>query len=175
MMPMSPEALRQLSSGRWLIPILAAMAAEHGSRFSVLGRRLAMSKSILSRSLDRLEELELIAPNPGHGHPLRPEYLLTEQGRSVAEWARTIVSEQLRLDIAPRTLGRWSLPVLAELRNEPKRFTALQRSLAPVTPRALSLELTGLRSAQLISRFGPEPFYGLTGRGLQFAGVIGAA
>lgn len=160
----SAEDLRRLSSGRWLIGILAITAEQGGSRFSVLARRLSMSNSVLSRSIDRLEQLGLIARNAGHGHPLRPEYILTERGRNLGDWARTVVNEQKRLEIPARTLGRWSLPVLAQLHQAPKRFSALQRELSPVTPRALSLELSALRSVRLVDHRPESLLYSLAAR-----------
>lgn len=167
------DALRTLSSKRWLAPILAQMAGESGSRFAALARTLGMSKSVLSVHLDALEKLGWIMRNPGHGHPLRPEYLLTVKGASLAEHCARIVRVRDRLDLGPRALGRWSLPILAELAGGPLRFSALQQRLDPVTPRALSLGLMQLSSGRLVERGVREgPIYTLSERGAMIGAIL---
>ena len=172
MPPISPDTLRHLSSGRWLIPILATMATEDGSRFSTLARQLAMSKSILSRSLDRLEEMGLIARNPGHGHPLRPEYLLTAEGRAAAAMAASVEEGCVRAAIAAPALGRWSLPLLHRLGQGLERFGELSEAMAPITPRALSMALTQLVASGLVEKLAEpamHPRYRLSRRGRELA------
>lgn len=170
--PITPDVVRRLSAGRWLIPVLAAMAGDHGSRFGVLARELAVSKSILSATLDRLERDGWVRRNPGHGHPLRPEYHLTVAGLAAAAWSRRVMDQRRRLGLEAGGLGRWSLPLLGDLGAGWKRFSALQRGLAPITPRALSLELTALRRAELVDRKPAEPLYGLTVRGRSLADAL---
>src|SRR5687768_10779560 len=109
------EDVRRLSSGRWLAPILAIMSADGGSRFGVLVRRLAISRSVLSRHLQALEGFGWIARNPGHGHPLRPEYLLTREGGVVAAWCERLGEQRARFGLGGGGLGRWSLPLLLDL------------------------------------------------------------
>jgi DNA-binding HxlR family transcriptional regulator len=166
------DLVRRLSAGRWLIPVLAAMAAAGGSRFSVLERQLQVSKSALSATLARLEAEGWVGRNPGHGHPLRPEYLLTAQGRGVAAWCEQVIGERRALGLEPSALGRWSLPLIGEIGGGWRRFSALQRGLAPISPRALSLELASLRDAALVDRRAPGPLYGLTGRGAHLAAFV---
>ena len=65
---------------------------------------------------------------------------------------------------------RWSLPLVARLDSDMARFSALRVALAPVTPRALSLTLKEMLSANLLHReleddFPPIPIYALSGRG----------
>ena len=166
----TPDLVRRLSAGRWLIPVLAVMAGERGSRFSVLERRLGVSKSVLSGTLGRLEAEGWIRRNPGHGHPLRPEYLLTGPGRAVAAWCEGVIAQRRSLGI--EALGRWSLPIVAEIGGGWRRFTELQRGLTPISPRALSLELATLTGAALVDRRAPGPLYGLTDRGLSLASTL---
>ena len=45
--------------------------------------------------------------NPGHGHPLRPEYILTEAGRAAAARAATVA---LNSRVSAMV---WLLPLLA--------------------------------------------------------------
>lgn len=76
-----------------------------------------------------------------------------------------------------RTLsGKWRLYVLFRLAEGPMRFNALQRSLAPVTPRVLTATLRGLETEGLIWRQSagsvpPHVEYGLTERGAALAPV----
>ena len=161
------EDVRRLSSRRWLASILAIMSADGGSRFGVMVRRLTMSRSVLSLHLQALEGFGWIARNPGHGHPLRPDYVLTPEGRPVAAWCERLVEQRRRFGFESGELGRWSLPLLMNLRAERKRFTILQQALAPVTPRALSLALSHTQEAKLVEH--QASLYGLTRRGRAFA------
>lgn len=165
--------LRRLSSKRWLAPILAHMTSENGSRFAAMARTLGMSKSVLSVHLDALERFGWIMRNPGHGHPLRPEYLLTAEGAQIAEHCVEITRVRAHLDLETRDLGRWSLPIIAELVPGPLRFTALQRRLDPVTPRALSLGLIQLAESRLIKHPPADlPAYALSQRGARIGALL---
>lgn len=169
----SAEDLRRLSSGRWLMPILAIMSHDGGSRFGALLRQLELSRSVLSNHLDLLEQFGWIAHNPGHGHPLRPEYLLTIDGRPIAAWCERAMAQRKRIGLHPQSLGRWSLPLLIELRRSRRRFSELQRGLHPITPRALSLAIDQMLNIRLIDRQVIRvPLYGLTARGADFAAIL---
>lgn len=167
----SPAELRQLSMGRWVIPILAAMEGEAGSRFGVLARRLPISRSVLSNHISLLERFGWISHNPGHGHPLRPEYLLTADGRRLAGWCERLIDQRLLLGIAPAGSGRWTLPVVCELDGRSRRFSELEQCLAPITPRALSLTLKQMRFEELVERREPA-LYDLSSRGRRLAEVL---
>lgn len=174
----SDDDLRRLTAGRWLVPIMALIGAEQGLRFAAMLARLGLSRSVLAQSLAQLQDAGWLRRNPGHGHPLRPEYVLTGAGEPVARLAAQVMVSRARLGLEPGQLGRWALPVAARLRPAPARFSALRTSLRPVTPRALSLTLKQLLAAELIDRrleadFPPIPIYGLTARGYSLAGAIG--
>jgi DNA-binding HxlR family transcriptional regulator len=173
----SRDDLRRLSAGRWHIPLLAFISREGGARFGLLLRQLGVSRSVLSRHIDSLEKAGWLCRNPGHGHPLRPEYLVTDRGRPVAAWCERVVEQRRRLGLEPEGLGRWSLPLLLGLDRSWKRFSTLQAELMPVTPRALSLTLKKLLDVRLVERrledrFPPRPLYGLSGRGEGFARAL---
>jgi DNA-binding HxlR family transcriptional regulator len=166
--------LMRLTAGRWLVPLLAHVGAEDGSRFAVILARLQLSRSTLAASLVQLQAAGWLARNPGHGHPLRPEYVLTPAGAPVAAFCIKVMAQRARLGLEPGQLPRWALPVVARLGREHARFTALRASLAPVTPRALSLTLKRMLAVELVSRaledeFPPTATYGLTGRGERLA------
>ena len=169
--------LRSLMAGRWLIPLMALLAADGGSRFAVMLARLGLSRSALAASLDQLVREGWVARNPGHGHPLRPEYVLTEPGLDVAAFCQRVMATRTRLGLEPGQLSRWSLPVVSRLSRSDARFTPLRAALAPVTPRALSLTLKQMLATDLVHRsleesFPPIPIYGLTRRGRSLAEAL---
>lgn len=166
--------LRILISGRWLVPLMAHVGRFEGARFAEMLGSLGPSRSALAASLDQLQQAGWLRRNPGHGHPLRPEYVLTGAGEAVAAFAMKVMAERERLGLEPGQLPRWSLPLIARLGHDRARFSALRIALRPVTPRALSLTLKQMLSVDLVDRaledeFPPIAIYGLTGRGERLA------
>ena len=169
--------LRRLVAGRWLVPLLALVAAEDGARFAVMLTQLGLSRSALAASLAHLQEAGWLRRNPGHGHPLRPEYILTAAGQPIAAFCIRVMAERGKLGLEPGQMPRWSLPLIVRLDSDRARFSALRASLTPVTPRALSLTLKQMLSVDLIDRaledeFPPIAIYGLTGRGARLAAAM---
>lgn len=165
---------RRLTAGRWLVPLMAHVGARDGSRFAIMIAALGVSRSALTASLTQLQEAGWLARNPGHGHPLRPEYVLTQAGAPIAAFCQNVMAQRDRLGLAPGQMPRWSLPLIARLGRESARFSALRTALRPVTPRALSLTLKQMLSVDLIDRaleaeFPPVAIYGLTGKGRALA------
>ena len=75
--------------------------------------------------------------------------------------------------------GRWRLMVLFRLGQGEARFNALQRGLAPISPRVLAATLRGLEADGLVWRavrgaVPPHVAYGLTPRGAALAPVFEA-
>jgi DNA-binding HxlR family transcriptional regulator len=137
---------------RWLVPILAQMAEGGGARFVVLANRLKAPRDSLTRALAEAQASGWIMRIPGHGHPLRPEYILTSAGRDAAVLA-VILRDWLKTrDLAHADLTRWGLPILRLLSDGPSRFNALGRALAPATPRALTIALDALVAQGLVKR-----------------------
>lgn len=171
---MDAETLHKLTASRWFVPALAMAAEDGGFRVAALLHRLGTSRSMVRRVVEQLVAHGWIAPNPGHGHPLRPEYLLTAEGKPVASWCARVIAARERLGLEPPDLGRWSLPVLSALGPRWRRFSEIEQTLAPVTPRALSLGLKQLVGQELIERrlqesYPPTALYGATRRGLLLA------
>jgi DNA-binding HxlR family transcriptional regulator len=171
-----------LGGNRWAIPVMALLSREGGARFAVMARALGpsdqgLSHHSLTRCLAYLRESGWVIPNPGHGHPLRPEYLLSEAGRPVGAMCERVMAERTRLSLAPEDLSRWSLPLVAGLTPDWARFGAIQAQLDPITPRALSLTIKTSIGQDLVRRrvedlYPPVALYGLTGRGQDLAGAI---
>lgn len=176
--PPSPaQLLRTLEANRWAIPVLALLSREQGSRFAVIARAFDLSHNSLTRCLAHLRACGWVMPNPGHGHPLRPEYLLSEAGRPVAALCERIEATRTRLKLATGTLPRWSLPLVGGMGIEWTRFGEIQTRLVPVTPRALSTTLKAVIEAELVrrrleDRYPPLPLYALTGKGRDLAGAL---
>ncbi len=163
------EAMK-LGASRWAVPLLAELHSRRGARGAELTGRLGITRSSLGRGLDHLADCGWVMRNPGHGHPLRPEYILTEMGQPVAERAVRLNETYDRLGLAPAGLLRWSLPIVVALKPEAHRFSELRGELAPATARALSLTLKRMMATHLILRrviadFPPTPIYALTQRG----------
>ena len=165
----SDADLGRLTAGRWLLPLVALVGARQGARFAEM-LSLGLSRSVLAASLAQLIEAGWLRRNPGHGHPLRPEYLLTATGRPIAAWCERVMVQRARLDLERHDLGRWSLPLLFELSKRERRFSELETRLSPVTPRALSLTLKQMSEVRLIHRIGDTlQLYALTHQGERFA------
>ena len=71
------SSLVALCHHRWSLPVLAEIGRTRGTRFATLTGRLGVTGESLRRTLAYLQEEGLVERNPGYGHPLRPEYLLT--------------------------------------------------------------------------------------------------
>lgn len=159
---------------RWAVPVLAELHRGYGGRFVNLTHNLGVGRESLSRTLTFLTEAGLIRRNPGHGHPLRPEYLLTETGARLAEPAAALTDLLHELDATDVGLKKWSLPILALLADGERRFSELRSALPGTSNRALTLALKDLESAELITRtvttgYPPTTSYGATPPGLRLA------
>lgn len=164
-------ALAALCRFRWSVPVLGALwRAGGGGRFVVLAQGLAAPRSTLSRTLNGLIAQDLILHNPGYGHPLRPEYLLTPFGEAVGPAAADLAERLARGNLESACLRRWSLPVLAAVAGGAGRFGEILGAAPGLTPRALTLALRDLERAGLVERRvldlrPPRVLYALTRRG----------
>jgi DNA-binding HxlR family transcriptional regulator len=136
-----------LFHNRWAAPALALLDERGGVRFVELQNKLEVGRESLRRALDALLALGYARRNEGYGHPLRPEYLVTDAGRVAAGLARSVITSSDR----ELLLRKWSVPVLAGL-TTPRRFSELRAFLPAVSPRALALALQDLETAALVDR-----------------------
>jgi DNA-binding HxlR family transcriptional regulator len=137
---------------RWAAPVLAELHRSKGSRFVTLTNRLGLGRESLRRTLTALIDAGLVMKNPGYGHPLRPEYVLTERGRAVAPACARLIDALERLDANGVGLKKWSMPAVLALADGECRFSELRKRLPEVTPRALTLALKDLASVGLVER-----------------------
>ena len=75
--------------------------------------------------------------------------------------------------------GKWTLLLLRDLAEGPKRFTELQRSLAGISPRTLSVRLRALEEEGVVARqeyaeTPPRVEYALTPKGLDLIPIVDA-
>lgn len=169
------DALIALGRNRWMAPLLALFAEKPGWRFAELLHRCGVARDSLSRTLDAALAAGWIARNSGHGHPLRPEYVVTGPGAEMAQAAKRVMVALAATGLAPEALTRWSLPALHVLGAGLDRFNLLARQLAPATPRALSMALRNLAANDLVAReiepgYPPSSRYRLTELGIKLAG-----
>lgn len=169
--------IRRFGEGRWVVPVLALLDEQGGGRFASMAAQLDCPRPSLARTLEQLAEWGWITRNAGHGHPLRPEYLLTAKAQPLAAAATRIMATRRRLGLEAASLSRWALPVAAHLGTGWTRFGELEQRLSPVSPRALSMTLKQMIETKTVARrleshFPPIAFYGLTRRGQMLAGAI---
>lgn len=144
--------LAELFHHRWAVPVLARLSRHGGGRAIELVHELGASRGGVSQALEALVDLGLVARNPGHGHPLRPEYLLTPRGTRIAAEGHQIVQLTHDWSIQQLAFRKWSLPVVYGLGDEGARFSELRGRLPGITDRALSDALRALATSRLAER-----------------------
>lgn len=175
----SPPVLQlvQLAHYRWALPILAELHRDNGAKFVTLVHRLGVSRDSLSRTLEVLIERGWVMRNPGYGHPLRPEYLLTPEGMLLGPGVFELMKALRQAKLEEVALRKWSLPVLYALGRGVERFSGLLVALPGITSRALTLALADLEGVGLVRREvrdtrPPCTAYRLTSKGERLAGKL---
>jgi DNA-binding HxlR family transcriptional regulator len=170
-------SISSLFHHRWAAPVLAELQRSKGSRFVTLSNRLGLGRESLRRTLTALIDAGLVMKNPGYGHPLRPEYVLTERGAAVAPACVRLMAALERLDANDIGLKKWSMPAVLALADGECRYSELRKRLPDVTPRALTLALKDLAAAQLVERrvtpdYPPATVYRLRPRARPLARIL---
>ncbi len=168
--PPTLDGLIALTHHRWAIPIVSELWGDTpsvgGCKFVTLLKRLEPSRDALTNTLTDLIEQGWVVRNPGIGHPLRPEYILTPKGKRIGRAAARLVRAMKHADLSDIGLRKWSLPILCAIAGKNSRFNQLKSTLRGITVRALALALKDLHDSVLISRtitdgFPPTPHYHL--------------
>ncbi len=169
--------LVKLTSRAWSLKILALLHAGVPGRQAPLLSATSASRTSFASSLEHLVQLGLLERNPGHGHPLRPEFRLTVKGVEAAEIASRIVTA-VPDDGGFALLRRsWTVPILA-LTDTPQRFSVIKSNLATITDRALSTSLHQLEERDWLQRDidtserVPFPTYLAVNRGIEINRAI---
>ncbi|MBE7636635.1 transcriptional regulator [Sneathiella sp. P13V-1] len=148
---MNTELLVKLTSKAWTLKILSLLYSGHTGKQAPLVAATGASRTSFGASLNHLYELELIEKNPGHGHPLRPEFRLTVKGKVIASMADRIIQLVPQEEMFDLVRKSWTVPVLAVTR-QPARFSAIKSSLGTITDRALSQSLGALEEREWLKR-----------------------
>jgi DNA-binding HxlR family transcriptional regulator len=146
------RGLAGLCRHRWAVPVLAELRRRKGAKFVTLSKGLGVVPDSLRRTLEGLAERGLVERNPGYGHPMRPEWILTPAGERVAPACEALLRSVRRLGMEEVADRKWAFPVLLALRPGEARFSEIERALPTVTPRALAQTLRGMESAGAVLR-----------------------
>lgn len=173
---MDIKQLVNITSRAWALPILAALYQGVPGRQAPLLTATGAGRTAFAQSMTHLIDIELVERNPGHGHPLRPEFRLTPTGKISAEISQKIWALAGEEN---RTLLRksWTLPTLAVL-HTPHHFNELQRALDPITDRALSQTLKSLEQCGWVQRDvdnaarPPRPIYSAANAGAEISEIV---
>lgn len=148
---MDINSLVKLTSRAWSLQILALLHQGVPGRQAPLLAASSASRTSFASSLEHLVELGLIERNPGHGHPLRPEFRLTDNGMKAAAIANGILNAVPDNEEFALLRRSWTVPILA-LTDTPQRFSAIKSGLITITDRALSTSLHQLEARQWLRR-----------------------
>jgi DNA-binding HxlR family transcriptional regulator len=175
-----PTRIAFLLHHRWALPLLAELDRSSGAKSITLQKRLGVGRDSLGRTLGALIEAGLVIRNPGYGHPLRPEYVLTARGRHLGPTCGQLQGLLATAGAEAVALCKWSLPVVLALGGRWSRFSELRGVLPQATPRALALALRRLESARLVERrvvdeHPPRTVYQLTPRSRRWVPALEAA
>lgn len=173
---MDIKQLVNITSRAWAVPILAALHEGVPGRQAPLLTATGAGRTAFAQSMTHLIEIGLVERNPGHGHPLRPEFRLTIPGKIGAEISHkisTLAGEEHR-DLLRKS---WTLPVLA-ITHTPHHFNDIQRALDPITDRALSQALKALEEREWVHREvdhearPPRPTYSAANKGAEISAIM---
>ena len=173
---MTSPKLADLTRHGWSLPILSEIANGTVARSGPLVAKTGGSRGGVEKAILHLIEIGMLEHNPGYGHPLRPEFLLTREGKAIAQNAKALSKEAYAMNAEGLIRKRWTLPVLGEV-DDRTLFSDVRRALTPITDRALSLCLKEMGAHRLIKRKvwdgnPPVPLYSLTRRGQKLAELI---
>ncbi len=157
--------------------MLAWFSAHHQGKFVTLANHLGCGRGALSSSLSHLIELGLLRRNTGLGHPLRPEYLMTDNAADLASACASLHQQVQAWNCQGLAYRKWSLPLVVAV-DRCQRFNDLKQSLMPITPRALALGLAQLEKCAWVARqvthhYPPITQYSLRSRGRQLCQALG--
>ena len=174
---MDIDTLVKVTSRAWSLNILALMHAGTPGRQASLLSASGAGRTAFIQSLGHLVDLGLLERNPGHGHPLRPEYRLTPKGLGVAAIADRIKSAVPRHCERALLRRAWTIPVLV-VSQEPRYFTEIKNELVSITDRALSQSLKQLQAQHWIRRRidadirPPRPLYQVANAGARVSQAV---
>lgn len=148
---MDINTLVNITSRAWSLTILARLHEGVPGRQAALLAQTGASRSAFGQSLSHLLELGLLERNPGHGHPIRPEYRLTADGAKAAKMAHYIQTAAPQNTQNTLLRRSWTVPVLA-VSATPLYFSDIKQALGAITDRSLSQSLRSLQTEGWLQR-----------------------
>lgn len=142
----------QLFKYRWAVPIIAMLHKKHGGRYVSLRGELGMSRSMLGSTIETLIDCGLVIKNPGYGHPLRPELILTPLGEKMGPFCVEFVELVQKKELHFLLQNKWASPIIFKTGKEKIRFNEYKKNLKPITSRALSESLNLLVSEDVVTK-----------------------
>ncbi len=154
------------------MPIVAVLYHDRGAKFVTLLNRTGASRDTLSDTLSHLIEGGAVAKNPGYGHPMRPEYILTPFGEALGAACVKATEMAVALGIVEVALKKWPMLVVVAIGRGGRRFGEIKELLPGITPRALTgalrdLQASGLADRTITESWPPYTIYDLTPLGQQ--------
>ena len=163
------DRLSDVFHKRWTVPILQSLWENKGSKYVTLIKALGGSPGAIRATLKDLLRRDWVMKNPGYGHPMRPEYVLTGKGALVASRCHFLMGalEDARLSEAHRS--KWAVSVLYCVGEQEQRFSKIKTRLTLVTDRSLVLCLKALCKSGAVERrvedtFPPSVVYSISRR-----------
>lgn len=162
---------------RWLIPVIGVLYNRDGAKFVTLLNELGIKRSVLTSTLRKLIAQGFVIRNPGYGHPLRPEYILTGRGIRLGPFCNTMMTRIIDQKGYHLFQSKWAVQIIYLCSHGEIRFSELKSALKPITSRALSEELKSLNSEGFIERkiiegYPPFTAYSLAKKSIPFIKVI---
>lgn len=166
-----------ITSRAWALPILSSLHDGVPARQATLLKATGASRTAFAQSMKHLISIGLLELNPGHGHPLRPEFRLTGLGITAASIANKVqnVSQDKDQDLLRRS---WTLPILTSLHTT-SHFNDIKRNLTTISDRALSQSLITMEDRNWVRRSvneatrPPKPTYSAVNTGGMISKITG--
>ncbi|MEP3638249.1 MAG: winged helix-turn-helix transcriptional regulator [Paracoccaceae bacterium] len=144
------DSFVNITSKAWALPILSSLHIGVAGRQATLLAATGAGRTAFAQSMEHLIKNGLLERNPGYGHPLRPEFRLTQLGKEVAAIADKV--QRVSSEDDQRLLRKsWTLPVLTALQT-PSHFNDIKRNLQTITDRALSQSLKSMEVRDWVYR-----------------------
>lgn len=158
---------------------MAELHRRKGERFAYLAHRFGISRETLSQTLKYLIRKGYVRRNPGFGHPLRPEYILSARGEALGPTCEKLDQALRERGCDDIGLRKWTLPILYVMAQDskPSRFSEISAALRTLTPRSLSDSLKRMEDAGWIARdvtdeFPPSTRYRVTPVGCRYQVLV---
>jgi DNA-binding HxlR family transcriptional regulator len=144
------DSFVNITSKAWALPILSSLHKGVAGRQATLLAATGAGRTAFAQSIEHLIKNGLLERNPGYGHPLRPEFRLTQFGKEAAAIADKV--QRVSSEDDQRLLRKsWTLPVLTSLQT-PSHFNDIKRNLQTITDRALSQSLKSMEVRDWVNR-----------------------